>query len=120
MACLYSFNLDQGSDVSLPFRLRNKEGNSLDLSGYSVRMEIRKSISSPDVVDKLSSGNGRITIEPQEGRFTCKFPNAITEQYPAQTLYYDIEIVSKLGMVTRVIEGKIKVIPEVTRGEFFL
>lgn len=113
----YDFCLGQGTDVDLPFVLRDASGQALNLTGYKARMQMRRSIYDKDAVDTLTTENGRIRIDHEEGRITCTFPNAQTESYPAQTLVYDLEVVEPDNRVKRVVGGRITVTPEVTRIE---
>ena len=89
----------------------------IDLTDCSVRMQLRKSYYAEEAVDTLTTDNGRISITPLEGYFELNFPNKITESFPVQTLIYDIELVTRGGVVRRIVEGKVTVLPEVTRVE---
>ena len=85
------------------------------LEGFSVRMQLRRFVTASDVIDELSTENGRVTLGG--GGFSLSFPNAVTEKFPSGYLVYDIELVSPDDLVTRIVEGKIRVTAEVTRGE---
>lgn len=115
MSAKYNFCIEQGTDLKVPFVLKNADGTLVDLSGSTVRMQLRKSYYAEEAIDTLTSANGRIFLAPAEGRFELNFPNKITEAFPVQTLLYDIELVSAGGEVRRIVEGKITVQPEVTR-----
>ena len=114
MAAVNHFNIDQGSDCTITFALKDKNG-PIDLTGYTAAMQIRRFTFSQDAVDTLTTCNGRLSIDAEGGKITAKFPNAITEKYPPDTMVYDIEIESDTGEITRIIEGKVRVSPEVTR-----
>lgn len=111
----YNFTINQGTDVTVPILLTDADDQPIDLSGYSARMQLRTSVYSDTAVDTLTTENERIEIVALEGKLTLSFPNAITEEYPAQTLVYDIEIQSSQNQVTRILSGKISVSAEVTR-----
>lgn len=115
MSAKYNFCIEQGTDLTVPFILKNSDGTLIDLTDCSVRMQLRKSYYADEAVDTLSTENGRITMSPSEGRFELVFPNDVTEGYPVQTLVYDIELVSSGGEVRRIVEGRASVTPEVTR-----
>ena len=117
MSAKYCFTIDQGTDLRVPFVLKNADGTLVNLTGCAVRMQLRKNFYADEAVDTLSTGNGRITMSPSEGRFELVFPNSVTAGYPVQTLVYDIELVSSGGEVRRIVEGKASVTPEVTRVE---
>lgn len=116
MPATYNFELPQGTDLTVPFVLKTKEG-VLDLTGYTAAMQVRQNARSETAIDTLTTENDRIVIDSSEGRVKCVFPHAVTETYPAQSLVYDIEIISPGGLVTRFVEGRINVSAEVTRVE---
>ena len=111
----YDFCLGQGTDATVPFRLKDAAGKAIDLSGFRVRMQMRTSVYEAEAVDTLTSENGRIHIDPLNGRFELDFPNRTTETYPDGQLVYDIELVSPQEKVSRVVAGKITVTAGVTR-----
>lgn len=117
MTCVakYDFSIPQGTDLSVPFLLKDSEGAPVRLEGFSVRMQLRRFVTASDVIDELSTENGRVTLGG--GGFSLSFPNAVTERFPSGYLVYDIELVSPDDLVTRIVEGKIRVTAEVTRGE---
>lgn len=115
MSAKYCFQIDQGTDLRVPFVLKNADGTLVDLTGCAVRMQLRKNFYADEAVDTLTTDDGRITMTPADGRFELIFTNAVTAGYPVQTLVYDIELVSSGGEVRRIVEGKASVTPEVTR-----
>lgn len=119
MTCVakYDFSIPQGTDLSVPFRLKDSEGVPVRLEGFSVRMQLRRFVTASDVIDELSTENGRVTLDDNGGGFSLSFPNGVTEKFPSGYLVYDIELVSPDDLVTRIVEGKIRVTAEVTRGE---
>lgn len=114
MAATSNFKLDQGADAVISFVLRDKSG-PLDLTGYTAAMQMRVSVFASEAIDTLTTDNGRLTIDALEGKITASFPHAITGAYPAQVVVYDLEIESADGIIKRVLEGNIKICPEVTR-----
>lgn len=114
MAAVNHFNIDQGADCIIHFSLKDKRG-AIDLTGYSAAMQIRRYTFSQEAVDTLTTCNGRLSIDAEAGRITATFPHDITEKYPPDTMVYDIELESDTGEITRIIEGKVRVSPEVTR-----
>lgn len=115
----YNFELPQGSDKSFVLVLTgdDAEGNKIvyDLWGYTAAMQLRTATYAAEAVDTLTTGNGRMVIEPEAGKITVNFPHVVTEKYPARTLVYDLEIQNSSGEITRILSGKVKVLPEVTR-----
>lgn len=110
MAAVKNFTLDQGSDKTVSFILSDKNG-PLDLTGYSAAMQLRRYAFSEEAIDTLTTCNGRLLLDESAGKVTAKFKHENTEGYPGDT----VELQSPDGEITRVVEGKIKVSPEVTR-----
>jgi len=111
----YDFCINQGADILLPILLKDSSDSVIKLNGFKVRMQIRQYKHSETAIDTLTTENGRIVLDPEEGKFTLKFPNKVTSQYPAVKAVYDIETVSADGKVTRILEGTVLISKEVTR-----
>ena len=111
----YAIKLNQGSSYTLPLVLKDGEGALIDLSGYSAAMQIRIVPEAEEVIDELSTDNGRIVIDAENGKLTLSFPHEVTEADPAGQFFYDIEITSSDDEVTRILQGKIFINAEVTR-----
>ena len=114
MAANHNFKIDQGSDTSIIFVLKNKE-TPLNLTGYSAAMQLRYAAYSEEALDTLTSDNGRLIIEPELGKVTAKFPHSITEKFNPGSMVYDLELISDSGEIKRIIEGRVNVVAEVTR-----
>ena len=90
-----------------------------NLTGYTARMQIRRTIESSTVMLSLTTENGRITVNPQAPTFTNEIFLTISAG-DASSLetdgVYDLEIIhGATGVVSKVIRGKVTVIKEVTR-----
>lgn len=112
MATALDIHVDQGSDVRVPIAFID-DFSELDLTGYTARMELRLSASSKRVVDRLTTENGRISIE--KGTLTLFWSHEITESLSAGRYVYDLELVSAGGEVSRVLSGRVHVCKEVTQ-----
>ena len=119
MAKTYDIKIDQGADKSLRLEMKDCEGNALKLDGYTARMQIRPTVTNAELLDELTTENGRIEIDAASGTVVLKFPHSVTEGYPNRTpppaYWYDIEIVSADDEVTRVLEGKVIIRANATR-----
>lgn len=111
----YDIKLDQGSDFLITFVLKDSAKKPINLTGYKVAMQIRKSATSAEAVDTLTTENGRIDVVPLEGRIVLKFPHSVTESISASTYVYDVEIISADDRITRILRGRVYVSAEVTR-----
>lgn len=107
--------IQQGTDFSHIISLKNSDGSIFPLTGYSARMQIRPYASSATVLEDMTSGNGKITINGAAGQLTLVLSNIVTSAYTWRSGVYDVEIISSGNVVTRVMEGNIALSLEVTR-----
>jgi hypothetical protein len=87
----------------------------VNITGYTARMQLRSLPEDPTAVLTLSSATGEITIGGANGQVLVHATNVQTGAIDEGTYYYDIEITSGGGIVTRLAQGQIVVTPEVTR-----
>ena len=114
IAGTHNFTINQGTTFSRRLRIKNSEGEPFDLTGYQARMQIRRQLTDSSFYVELSTENGRITLEPEDGVILLYMSDDITRTIPKDGVY-DLEIESEVGEVFRVIEGKVRLKPEVTR-----
>lgn len=100
-------------------RLRNPAdgdtpGDPIDLTGYSVRMQVRESVTSPTPLLSLTIGDG-ITVNAPAGEITLSVADDVTATWAWRYGLYDLEIESPAGDTTRLLKGEVEVSAEVTR-----
>jgi len=86
----------------------------VDLTGYSARMQVREKYISKTAIISLDSTDG-IVLGGEAGTIDVEISSIVTELVPAKDYVYDLELVSSGNVVTRLIEGKFIVTPEVTK-----
>ena len=110
MAIYSNLTIDQGSTFTGIIDVTDASDNVLNLTGYSVAGQMRKTYDSSAKTDFTatvqSAGSGKVKIT-----LTAAQTNALV----AGRYVYDVEITSGEGIVTRVVEGQIEVTPGVTR-----
>lgn len=111
----YNFTIDQGAHFERVVTIKNADDTLYDLTGYTARMQIRTEIDSEDVVISLTTENGRISLGGESGTITLTLLASLTEDITTDGVY-DIEIIDAENRVFRVLKGKIKLEPEVTRA----
>ena len=123
MAIKYDLVVDQGATYIKQFTWYNpppvpnpqnlKQGDPKDLSGYTGELQIRETID--DTLPKLTltSVNGGIVISG--GVVKLRIEASATSAFDFSTGVYDLELTAPDGTVTRLVEGKVKVSPNVTR-----
>lgn len=89
----------------------------VNLSGCSIRMQVRPSADSNTVVDTLTTDNSRIIIDnPSTGEFSLHFPSGITSLVTENYCVYDLEVVyPSNGPVYTILAGKVTYKQDVTR-----
>ena len=119
----YSFTIEQGTTFTRVFKYKDENGAPVDLTGYDVRMQIRSSYDSA-VLASLTSGSGDFVVSvPPDAAEGVTDKNQIkltisannTAAYTFDQALYDIELESETGVVTRLLQGKIKLSREVTK-----
>lgn len=87
----------------------------VNVANYTAELQIRSLPSDPTSVLTLSTGDGEITVTGSDGEFAVHATANQTRAIDEGTYYYDIEITSPLGVVTRLAQGQVVVSAEVTR-----
>lgn len=110
MATISNLFVDAGTTYSNIITVSASNGQALNLTGYTVASQMRKSYSSSTVhaftasVYEASTGKIRLQLSPTQ-----------SEAIPAGRWLYDVEITSPSGSKTRVIEGIVTVTPQITQ-----
>lgn len=103
----------QGATFDLNFTMK-LAGTAIDLTGYTARMQVRESTESSDAVLSLATGGSGITLGGTAGSIATTAAATATAAITPGYYVYDMELVSG-SVVTRILQGGFRVIPEVTR-----
>jgi hypothetical protein len=116
----YATTMEQGTDWFRIIQVLKEDDTPRGLTGFTGRGEMRVSAKSPTVIATFN-----VTIvEPLEGKIKIELPESVTKGIPTTggkwneyTEYvFDVEIISSLGKVERILNGIIRVSPEVTKN----
>lgn len=130
----YNFTIEQGATFQRTFKYKDSNGDPLDLSGHDVRMQIRndKADNTTSFLHEFGSGSS-FSTEGSGGlfilsssvagaavnktdQFTLHISASTTSDMSFESAVYDIEIENTgSNVVTRLLQGKIKISKEVTR-----
>ena len=110
MATISNLYVDAGSTYSNVVTITASNGQALDLSGYSVASQMRKSYQSSTVFDFTAS-----IYDAPNGKIRLQLTDTQSQAIPPGRWLYDVEIRSASGNKTRVLEGIVTVSPEITR-----
>jgi len=114
-AGFYNIYIEQGATYYQPLVWKDSAGTAINVTNYTARMQIRRSITSTDVIIALTTENGRITVGNSNGTITLSITATDTAALSTFCGVYDLEVVSPTGVVTRLLEGGVEVSREVTR-----
>ena len=116
----YNIYCEQGSTFSrfLTIQVPDEVDPSIvtpyDLTGYTARMHVRRTIESATIIAELTTENGLITLGNATGTILIEMPANMTASISTSGVY-DLEIVTSGGAVQRVVQGAFNLNQEVTR-----
>ena len=113
-ASTYNIAAEQGTDYAATLTYANSGGTAINITGYSARMQVRRSVGAPTSVLTLTNASG-ITLGGAAGTVAISIAAAAMATVPAGNYRYDLELVSGAGVVTKLISGDFTVTGEVTR-----
>lgn len=103
--------LEQGTDFTTSITLDDTDGVPYDLTDVIGKSQIRKSYYSTSTTAEFD-----VTITtPQDGVIFLALDSASTANIAAGRYVYDVIIKDTANNVTRILEGIVNVIPQVTR-----
>ena len=114
----YQIRLAQGATFARAFTVKLDGTNATDLTSYTARMQVRRQISTVAYLAEWTSAGSagaRLVLGGVAGTVTFDLNAATTAALPPGLWFYDVEIVSGTGVVTRILGGRFEVDPEVTR-----
>lgn len=119
MATYEDFTIDQGADVAVELELQNPDGSRKDLTGHSGAAMMKRSYNSVDS-DEIAIFTVGVANPATDGRLLLSLTNEQTDALNPRLRYvYDVELSYQDSdnntIVERILEGKIKVNPSVTR-----
>ena len=114
MATKLDLQLDQGATFEHLLTWTTNEGAPIDLTGYTARMQVRPKAGSDDLIFDLTTENGGITLGDVAGTITIAISATDSTAVIVRKGVYDLELCSSSGFITRLVQGKLVIDPEVT------
>lgn len=112
------FTIYQGATFRPKVRLRDSQQNPIDLTGATVRMHVKMSYTSSAIFLALTEENGRALVtDPVNGEISLYVSAEDTAELAFRSGVYDLEVEYVDGTVDRILQGKVKLSPEVTKVE---
>jgi hypothetical protein len=126
-AATRDLELDQGTSYDIQFNVK-KDNVPLDITGYDIRCQVRKTYASSDVLINMTLQNGKMTfVDAVSGAFMMTFvptdtsyagnPKIVFSRDEPDVLscVYDIELISPSSVVYKPVKGAIIIYRESTR-----
>lgn len=110
MATTSNLFVDQGSTYSNIITVAASNTQPLNLTDYTVKSQMRKSYQTSTAYTFTSS-----VYDALNGKIRLQLTSEESRDIPAGRYLYDVEITSPSGNRTRVVEGIVTVIPEITK-----
>ena len=116
-AGIHNFTCEQGATFRRTVTWTDQDGVAINLSGCTVRMQVRYTYDTATTILSLSSTgvSPAITITNATGKITVVIPAATTASLEEGPAVYDLEVVMSNTEVVRLIQGQFIISPEVTR-----
>ena len=121
MAGKLDLTIEKGSTFERVFTWQTKDTETgqltpVNLAGYKARCMFREVIDDPVPFLTLTTENGRIIIEDLTGIIRFNIPADVSAAVIPERGVWDLELYTSDGaFVIRLLEGKVKLKPEVTR-----
>jgi hypothetical protein len=109
MSGKYNIVANQGATFNLNFRVETN-GTPWDLSDYTFAMQVRRSSNSSTALLNITSATMNAS-----GQVSVTVNATTMNTVPAGRWVYDIELTSSGDEVTRILEGRFIVSPQVTQ-----
>lgn len=115
----YNFEILRGTDYTFQFLIRDCEENRVSLRSYNIKVQLRKGFST-NIIDEFTTKNLKIVNSSNADDdiydlVTIKFNHKDTAEYPLGVLLYDVRIESGNHTYTKIIEGQINCLANITQ-----
>ena len=110
MATISNLVIDQGTTFSSIITLNNQNGTPMNLTGFTVKSQFRKSYQSSTATSFTAS-----IYDAAAGQIRLQLAPADSSNVRAGRYLYDIELTSPVGEKTRPLEGLVIITPEITK-----
>ncbi len=126
MSTELNITIDQGATWEKSISWQDSNEDPYDLTLYTARMQIRKKYADQDkglpllslTDDPPSTGDadgGGIVLDDATPNIVITITDTETAALPRGEYFYDLELESDAGLVTKLLRGKVFVLGEVTR-----
>lgn len=107
-----NLTLNKGSGYRITYNL-TKNGVSVNLSGHTLRGQIRPSSTSSEVLLNMTSAN--LLLQISGSSIIMNLPESFTRRVVGAYAVYDIELIAPTSDAYKIVTGLITFVPEVTQ-----
>ncbi len=105
--------VEQGTTWAISWPIVDPNGEPVDVTGWTVRAQIRQSATANEVLHEFTTASGNATTE--QGSVTLSVDPAESSAWDWRSGVYDVELVDPVGRVARIAAGTVTISAEVTR-----
>lgn len=111
----YTIQIEPGATFELPLQFLDANSVPINLTGYTARMQVRPAPGGTLILD-LTTSNGKIVItDAAQGKLKLLVEASETNSVPPGVYRYDLELQSPANVVTRYLEGQVRVKEQITQ-----
>jgi len=86
----------RGDSWVVSWTILGADNQPIDLTGATARVQLRNSQNT--LLVEANTSNGRITLNPTQGRIDMNVPYSVMESVPVGTYQYDLEVTFPNGV----------------------
>jgi hypothetical protein len=105
MAGQKNWEVDQNATFSFIVEYKDPEGDPIDLTGASAKMQVRDTKGGSKLAFTLTSPSGGITIDPINGQLTIRMTPTQTNKLFFPKSSYDIMLTDSNSNKVKILEG---------------
>jgi len=114
-AATRDLTIDKGTYYQKSFIYQDDTRTPINLTGYTARMQCRKTYNSTSTILDLTTENGGLEIVALEGKITIIITDTFTTTITETKGVYDLELIDSSSKPTKFLRGTIKFPEEVTK-----
>lgn len=114
MAGSFDFTIEQGATFNLVLTWKI-DGTPVNLTNWTARLQARVDAADTSTILSLTTAGGGITLGGVLGTITLDQTATQTSLLQVGSFVYDLELISSVSTVTRLLQGELVISAEVTR-----
>lgn len=110
----YNLTIERGATLDQVFTWKDSTLTAVNLTGYTARCQVKRTIGDVSPLLNLTTENGGITLGGVAGTITLYASDTATGALTGEEGVWDLELISGGGIVKRILQGKVFISPNVT------